>query len=122
MLNYGLLATETSLKARIDATASKQFPFSFRLVLKVPICEICLFLPYHKIHTKYKTYICTSRDAHLKRLHLKMACRIGNSTNDTIGRAHNNIYYKTEDSVKAVQNNILVYIGFSINCSCHGSL
>ena len=48
--------------------------------------------------------------------------RIGNSTNDTIVRAHNNIYYKTEGAVKAIQFTKLVYISFSRNGSCDGSL
>ena len=38
-----LLATETSLKARIDTAAAVQCAFSFRLVLEVPICELSLF-------------------------------------------------------------------------------
>ena len=46
----GLLATETSLKARIDTAASEQCSCPFRLVLEVPIYESCLFLPQHEIH------------------------------------------------------------------------
>ena len=47
LLSLGLLTTKTSLKARIDTAASVQSPFSFRVVLKVPICELSLFLPNH---------------------------------------------------------------------------
>ena len=43
LLSLGLLATETSLKARIDTAASVRYPFSFRLVLEVPIYELGLF-------------------------------------------------------------------------------
>ena len=46
LLSFGLLATETSLKARIDIAASVQCPLSFRLVLKVTICELGLFLQF----------------------------------------------------------------------------
>ena len=54
LLSLGLLATETSLKARIDTPASLQYPFSFRLMLKVSICELGLFLLSHVIHPYIK--------------------------------------------------------------------
>ena len=50
LLSFGLLATETSLKAKIDIAASVQYFFSFRLLLEIPICELGLFLLSHVIH------------------------------------------------------------------------
>ena len=50
LLSLGLLATETSLKARIATAASVQCPFSYRLVLEIPICEQGLLLLSHEIH------------------------------------------------------------------------
>ena len=46
LLSLGLLATETSLKAKIDTAASVQCPFSFRLVLEVPISKLGFFFTY----------------------------------------------------------------------------
>ena len=42
LLSLGLLATETSIKAKIDTAAYVQYPFSFRLLREVPICELGL--------------------------------------------------------------------------------
>ena len=56
LLSLWLLATETSLKARIDTTASIKCPLSFRLVLEVTICDLGLFFSLMTFTPKIKHF------------------------------------------------------------------